>query len=132
MAEKYPFFYGALGIHPNETKDLTEEDMDWLRKASGSEKIVAIGEIGLDYYWDEPDREIQKKWFVRQLSIAKDTGLPVVIHSRDAAKDTMDIIKAEHKGTHRRRDPLLFLRCEPGPGISGHGIFLRDRRRPDL
>ena len=99
MAEKYPFFYGALGIHPNETKDLTEEDMDWLRKASGSEKIVAIGEIGLDYYWDEPDREIQKKWFVRQLSIAKDTGLPVVIHSRDAAKDTMDIIKAEHKGT---------------------------------
>ena len=99
MAEKYPFFYGALGIHPNETKDLTEEDMDWLRKASGSEKIVAIGEIGLDYYWDEPDREIQKKWFVRQLSIAKDTGLPVVIHSRDAAKDTMDIIKAEHKAT---------------------------------
>ena len=84
MAEEYPFFYGALGIHPNETKDLTEEDMDWLRKASGSEKIVAIGEIGLDYYWDEPDREIQKKWFVRQLSIAK---------------DTMDIIKAEHKGT---------------------------------
>ena len=99
LAEKYPFFYGALGVHPNETKDLTEEDMDWLRKASGSEKIVAIGEIGLDYYWDEPDREIQKKWFVRQLSIAKDTGLPVVIHSRDAAKDTMDIIKAEHKGT---------------------------------
>ena len=99
LAEEYPFFYGALGVHPNETKDLTEEDMDWLRKASGSEKIVAIGEIGLDYYWDEPDREIQKKWFVRQLSIAKDTGLPVVIHSRDAAKDTMDIIKAEHKGT---------------------------------
>lgn len=99
LAEKYPFFYGALGVHPNETKDLTEEDMDWLRKASGSEKIVAIGEIGLDYYWDEPDREIQKKWFVRQLSIAKDMGLPVVIHSRDAAKDTMDIIKAEHKGT---------------------------------
>lgn len=99
LAEKYPFFYGALGVHPNETKDLTEEDMDWLRKASGSEKIVAIGEIGLDYYWDEPDRETQKKWFVRQLSIAKDTGLPVVIHSRDAAKDTMDIIKAEHKGT---------------------------------
>lgn len=99
LAGKISLFYGALGIHPNETKDLTEEDMDWLRKASGSEKIVAIGEIGLDYYWDEPDREIQKKWFVRQLSIAKDTGLPVVIHSRDAAKDTMDIIKAEHKGT---------------------------------
>lgn len=55
MAGRISLFYGALGIHPNETKDLTEEDMDWLRKASGSEKIVAIGEIGLDYYWDEPD-----------------------------------------------------------------------------
>ena len=96
LAEKYPFFYGALGIHPNETKDLTEEDMDWLRKASGSEKIVAIGEIGLDYYWDEPDREIQKKWFVAQLDLARRLKLPVIIHSRDAAKDTLDIMKAEH------------------------------------
>ena len=96
MAEEYPFFYGALGIHPNETKDLTEEDMDWLRKASGSEKIVAIGEIGLDYYWDEPDRGIQKYWFGRQLELAREVRRPVVIHSRDAAKDTFDIMK-EHR-----------------------------------
>ena len=100
LAEKYPFFYGALGVHPNETKDLTEEDMDWLRKASGS---------GKDSWPSERSAWIitgtsrtgrpRKNGFVRQLSIAKDTGLPVVIHSRDAAKDTMDIIKAEHKGT---------------------------------
>lgn len=99
LAEKYPFIYAAVGVHPNETAELTEADMDWLKTVSGGKKVVAIGEIGLDYYWDEPEREIQKKWFVRQLSVAKETGLPVIIHSRDAAKDTLDIMKAEHKGT---------------------------------
>lgn len=98
LAEKYPFIYGAVGVHPNETAELTEEDMEWLKTVSAGEKIVAIGEIGLDYYWDEPEREIQKKWFVRQLDLAKETGLPVIIHSRDAAQDTLDIMKAEHDG----------------------------------
>lgn len=98
LAKKYPFFYGALGVHPNETADLTEADMEWIKTEAMQEKIVAIGEIGLDYYWDEPDREIQKKWFIRQLALAKETELPVIIHSRDAAKDTLDIMKAEHNG----------------------------------
>ena len=61
-------------------------------------KVVAIGEIGLDYYWNEPEREIQKHWFSAQLEVAKKTGLPVIIHSRDAAKDTLDIMKVEHNG----------------------------------
>lgn len=99
LAEKYPFFYAAVGIHPNETAELTQKDMEWLKNVSAGEKVVAIGEIGLDYYWDEPDRELQKKWFSEQLAVAKETGLPAVIHSRDAAKDTLDIMKAEHKGT---------------------------------
>lgn len=98
LVKKHPFFYGALGVHPNETAELTEADMEWIKTESAREKIVAIGEIGLDYYWDEPDREIQKKWFVRQLALARETGLPVVIHSRDAAKDTLDIMKAEQNG----------------------------------
>lgn len=98
LAESHPFIYGALGIHPNETAELTEQDMEWLKKASAHEKIVAIGEIGLDYYWNEPDREIQKIWFVRQLQVARETGLPVIIHSRDAARDTLDIMKAEREG----------------------------------
>ena len=93
LAEKYPFFYGALGVHPNETKDLTEEDMDWLRKASGSEKIVAIGEIGLDYYWDKENHELQKKWFRAQMELAKETGLPMIVHSREAAADTLEEIQ---------------------------------------
>ena len=98
LAAEYPFIYAAVGVHPNETGELSEGDMDWLKAAAKEKKTVAIGEIGLDYYWDEPDREIQKKWFVRQLELAKETGLPVVIHSRDAAKDTLDIMKSEHHG----------------------------------
>ena len=60
--------------------------------------MVAIGEIGLDYYWNEPEPEVQKHWFVRQLELAREVGLPIVVHSRDAAKDTLDIIKAERAG----------------------------------
>lgn len=95
LAEKYPYVYGAIGVHPNETGELNEESLNWLKEQSGHEKIVAIGEIGLDYYWDEPDHETQKVWFVRQLDLAKQVKLPVIIHSREAARDTLDIMKAE-------------------------------------
>ena len=99
LAEKYPFMYGALGVHPSDCGDMTEEDIQWIKANAANEKIVAIGEIGLDYYWDNVERDVQKKWFVRQLEIAKETGLPVVIHSRDAAQDTLEIMKSEHKDT---------------------------------
>lgn len=99
LTEKYPFVYGVLGVHPSDCGELTEEDMEWIKTNSAREKIVAIGEIGLDYYWDQAERGVQKKWFVRQLEIAKETGLPVVIHSRDAAQDTLEIMKSVHKGT---------------------------------
>lgn len=98
LMKKYPFVYGAVGVHPNETGELNEHLMDWLKHVAGEEKVVAVGEIGLDYYWDEPDRDIQKYWFVRQLNLAREVGLPVVIHSRDAAKDTLDTMKAERAG----------------------------------
>ena len=97
LAEKYPFVYGALGVHPSDCGTMTEEDIQWIKANAANEKIVAIGEIGLDYYWDNVERDVQKKWFVRQLEIAKETGLPVIIHSRDAAQDTLEIMKAEHK-----------------------------------
>jgi len=96
LMEQYPFVYGSLGIHPCDTTDLTEEDMAWLARQSAQEKCVAIGEIGLDYYWDEPERQLQKKWFARQLQLAQEVGLPVVIHSREAARDTVDLMRAEH------------------------------------
>ncbi|MDO5349519.1 MAG: TatD family hydrolase [Lachnospiraceae bacterium] len=95
LTEEYPFIYGAVGVHPSDSKDLTEEDIQWLEGLTNRDKVVAVGEIGLDYYWEDPDHEIQKKWFVRQLALARKVKLPVIIHSRDAAKDTLDIMKAE-------------------------------------
>lgn len=98
LTRKYPFVYGAVGVHPNETGELSETDMNWLLEAAMEEKIVAVGEIGLDYYWEEPDHETQKKWFVRQLALAEKVKLPIIIHSREAARDTLDIMKAEQAG----------------------------------
>lgn len=96
LASQYPFIYAAIGVHPSETGELTEADMDFLRQHASEDKVAAIGEIGLDYHWNEPERDIQKHWFIRQMQLAKEVGLPVIIHSRDAAKDTLDIMRAEH------------------------------------
>ncbi len=96
LSESYDFIYAAAGVHPSEVYSLEEADIDFLRRATKSPKVVAIGEIGLDYHYEDTVREIQKKWFVCQLELAKETKLPVVIHSRDAAQDTLDIMKAEH------------------------------------
>ena len=95
LTEKYPFIYGTLGVHPDEVGELNEETFFWLKEQLMRPKIVAVGEIGLDYYWDKEKREIQKEWFVRQLRLAKELKKPVVIHSREAAADTMEILKAE-------------------------------------
>lgn len=93
LTKKYPFIYGSIGVHPSETKDMNEDDIKWLKEMSSLDKIIAIGEIGLDYYWDNVERAVQKHWFERQLDLAKEANLPVVVHSRDAASDTFDIIK---------------------------------------
>lgn len=93
LAEKYEHIYAAIGVHPSDTAELTEKDMEWLSEKCSLSKVVAIGEIGLDYYWNIPDRETQKKWFQRQLALAKEVHLPVIIHSRDAAADTISIMK---------------------------------------
>lgn len=98
LTEEYPFIYGAVGVHPSDTDELDEEKFAWLKEQCALPKIVAVGEIGLDYYWDEPDRKIQKKWFARQLELAREVKLPVIIHSRDAAKDTLDMMKAANAG----------------------------------
>lgn len=95
LASQYDFIYAAAGVHPSDTAELNEENYKELCKMIDGEKTVAVGEIGLDYYWDTPSRDIQKKWFVRQLNTAIEKNKPVIIHSRDAAADTLDIMKAE-------------------------------------
>jgi TatD DNase family protein len=94
LAEAYDFIYAAVGVHPSETTPLTEADMDELAKLCRQPKVAAIGEIGLDYHFEDSNRELQRKWFERQLRLASDAGLPVIIHSRDAAAETFDMIKA--------------------------------------
>lgn len=96
LMEQYPFIYGAMGVHPSETAELNEENFAWLREQYSIDKIVAVGEIGLDYHWNEPEPQIQKLWFERQLELAREVNLPVIIHSRDAAKDTLDIMHTLH------------------------------------
>ena len=94
LMEKYPFVYGAMGVHPGETEELSETGIAWLREQCSRNKVVAVGEIGLDYYWDEPSQETQRLWFARQLELARAVKKPVIIHSRDAAQDTYDMLKA--------------------------------------
>lgn len=98
LCDKYPFMYGAVGVHPNDAEEINEESIARLRKLTEKEKVVAIGEIGLDYYWPEPDHDIQKRALEAQIALAKEVKLPIVIHSREAAKDTKDILSALHAG----------------------------------
>lgn len=93
LSEKYPFFYAAVGVHPHEVENITEADIDELRELSKHPKVVAIGEIGLDYYYDLSPRDLQRHWFKRQLELADELKMPVIIHSRDAAQECFDIIK---------------------------------------
>ncbi len=93
LIRRFPYVYGALGIHPNDISDLTEEDYKWLEKSINKPKIVAVGEIGLDYHWNE-NRDAQIAAFERQINMAKESNLPIIIHSRDAAQDTYDVMKA--------------------------------------
>ena len=97
LAEQYDFVYAAVGVHPSDISGLNEETFAWLSAQTKWEKTVAVGEIGLDYYWDK-EEEVQKKqqyWFARQLELAREASLPVIIHSRDAAADTMEVMKQQ-------------------------------------
>lgn len=93
LSEKYPFVYAAIGVHPSEVAELNEDKLHWLSVTSSHEKVVAIGEIGLDYHYENTDRALQKKWFMRQLELAREVHKPVIIHSRDAALDTITLMQ---------------------------------------
>lgn len=93
MAEKYPFFYAAVGVHPENCAHYDENELAQLRELAKHPKCVAIGEIGLDYYYGGDDKEVQRSAFERQMQLAQDLDLPVIIHSRSANGDTMDILR---------------------------------------
>ena len=100
LVEKYPNVYGTLGIHPEEINNLTNDSFKLIEDNINNTKIVAIGEIGLDYYWVKDNKEKQKELFLKQLDLAKKYNKPVIIHSRNSIQDTYDILKKYHlKGT---------------------------------
>lgn len=92
LAHQYDFIFSSVGVHPHDVKDLTEDDIHTMEDLAADPKVVAIGEIGLDYYYDNSPRDDQRKWFRRQLEMAKQLNLPVIIHSREASEETYDII----------------------------------------
>lgn len=94
LAEKYDYIYAAVGVHPHELYDMSSQTIAKLKKLSEHLKVVAIGEIGLDYYYDTHPRELQRFWFRQQLRLAEEVNKPVIIHSRDASQETFDIIQS--------------------------------------
>lgn len=101
LAEKYHNIYAVVGVHPHSAKEVDNSTLEIIKSFAKREKVVAIGEIGLDFYYDNSPRDIQRKWFIEQLNLAKEVDLPVVIHTRDAAQETFDILKEAQDGKLR-------------------------------
>ncbi|WP_251444235.1 TatD family hydrolase [Veillonella intestinalis] len=101
LAAKYDFVYASVGVHPHESKDVTEADYEYFKEqALHNDKVKAIGEIGLDYYYDFSDRDTQMREFKRQLDLAREVDLPIIIHDRDAHGDIMDTLRTYGKGNY--------------------------------
>ncbi|MFE0504218.1 TatD family hydrolase [Peribacillus butanolivorans] len=95
LIETYDFMYAAVGWHPVDAIDMTEEDLKWIEELSSHPKVVAIGEMGLDYHWDKSPKAIQLEVFRKQIRLAKKVGLPIIIHNREATADIVNILKEE-------------------------------------
>lgn len=95
LIEEYDFIYAAIGWHPVDAIDMTEEDLSWIKELSSHEKVVAIGEMGLDYHWGKSPKDVQKEVFRKQIALAKEVNLPIIIHNRDATEDVVTILKEE-------------------------------------
>ena len=98
LSEKYDFIYAVVGVHPHDASTLTDEGLLELEKMLLCEKAVALGEIGLDYYYDNSERDVQRYWFMRQAELAKSLNCPISVHTRDAMEDTINILKAHASG----------------------------------
>jgi TatD DNase family protein len=100
LAEKYPFIYAAVGVHPHEVQNMTENDLTEIKKLAAHKKVVAIGEIGLDFYYENSDRQSQRMWFTSQLKLALELKKPVIIHSRSATAETYETLKNHNGGAN--------------------------------
>ncbi|RIW29880.1 TatD family deoxyribonuclease [Bacillus salacetis] len=95
LVERYDFLYAAIGWHPVDAIDMTDDDLKWIEELSAHQKVVAIGETGLDYHWDKSPKDVQQEAFRKQIRLAKKVKLPIVIHNREATQDIIDILQEE-------------------------------------
>ncbi len=95
IAEEYPFIYAAVGWHPVDAIDMTDEDLAWIEELASHEKVVALGEMGLDYHWDKSPHDVQQEVFRKQIRLAKKLKMPIIIHNREATEDIIKILKEE-------------------------------------
>lgn len=95
LVEKYEFMYASVGWHPVDAIDMTNDDLAWIEELASHPKVVALGEMGLDYYWDKSPKEIQKEVFRKQIRLAKKVKLPIIIHNREATADIVNILREE-------------------------------------
>lgn len=137
LAEKYPFIYAAFGIHPDEADNMDEGLFSRVSSLCDLEKAVAVGEVGLDYYWHSDNKPRQRDWFERFIALAKEKGLPLIIHSRDAAEDTLNIVKSSRAGdtgavmhcySYSKEMAKLFLDMGLYFGIGGVATFKNARK----
>ncbi|MBU9721982.1 MULTISPECIES: TatD family hydrolase [Bacillaceae] len=96
LAEKYEFIYAAVGWHPVDAIDFKEEHLLWLKELTEHPKVVALGEMGLDYHWDKSPKDVQKEVFRKQIQLAKELKMPIIIHNRNADEDIVDILEEEN------------------------------------
>ncbi len=141
LAEKFDFIYATVGLHPSDSKDKDFSDLEKYEMLSGHEKVVAIGEIGLDYYWGSEYKDSQIKWFRAQLALARRLALPVVIHSRDAAKDTLEILKESKAGeiggvmhcySYGKEHALEYVKMGMYIGIGGVSTFRNGKKLKEV
>ena len=140
MVQKYSFMYAAVGIHPDEVGSLNEESFESMKTLFQRDKVVAVGEIGLDYYWNKENHETQKKWFIRQLDLAREKNLPVLIHSREAAADTMEIMKNYASGldgvihcySYSKEMALEYIKMGFCIGVGGVVTFKNARKLKEV
>lgn len=109
MAARHPNIYATVGVHPHDAKDMDEETLQFIEHLAGKPKVVAIGEIGLDFHYDFSPRDVQRHWFIQQIRLAKRLRLPIVIHDREANQEVFDTLKAE-----KAFDTGVLMHCYSG------------------
>ncbi len=141
LAERYPYLYAAVGIHPENLEGVTKADLDELRTLAGCPKVKAIGEIGLDHYWvkTQESRANAKDFFDAQLSLSEELKLPAIVHDRDAHRDCLDIVRAHPKArgvfhcfAASGQDAKVLVDLGWMLSFTGNITFLNARRAPEI